>query len=145
MLDSLYWLAAVLGLAGALTGNRVAWPLLASFGFYQVACWQQWPFDRDVWAMVDCVVLIGIAIVLFNEARKDRLWTPSGSDLAVVFLFVPLMTSYALEQAAGHILSMVASIAQLLVVVRYGWLFRRWKANFRNRREWTDLDLRVAA
>lgn len=145
MLDGLYWLAAILALVGAFEGNRIVWPLLASFAFYQVAQWQAWPFDRNLWATVDCVVLIGIAIMLLNEARKDRLWGPSASDLVVVFLFVPIMASYALPTAPAHVLSMVVAIAQLVAVVPARQLFKRWKATFAHRRDWTDFDKRVAA
>lgn len=146
MLDAAFWLAAVLALVGALTGNRVAWPLLASFAFCQIARWRDWAFDENLWATVDLAALIGVGIILGWEwIGKGRKIT--ASDTAIVLLFAPMLGSYGLDDPWRYLLSNGVNIAQLLLVfpaVHFWHCLRSARRRTRND-PWKDFDLRVSA
>lgn len=143
MLDAAYFVAALLALVAGLAGNRVAWPLLGSFAFCQFVRWQALPFDLNLWLTVDYTVLIGVGIVLLNEARKGERLTRC--DMAVLLLFVPGFGAYAMEAAAAYYVSSLAAIAQLLLTFPAFCTAERRKRLREHQDRWDEFDLRVRA
>lgn len=147
MLEALFWLAAALAFAGGCAGNRMAWPLLASFAFCQAARWQGWPFDEYLWATVDLVTLLMIAFVIAWRAIGAHDWSVSDSESAIVLLFALILGSYGLEGWTRYYLSNGVNIAQLILAFPWNE-FRPYlhQPSIRKQRDlWKDFDLSVSA
>lgn len=128
------WLAAGIGLAAALAGNRTAWPLLASFAVATALCWNG-EFVPALWIGIDLAVIM--AILLLGNGWRDAL---------ILALFPVAWLFYFSSEWSGFVAWAVV-ITQFLLAARpvLPRIYARWKANLDHRDEWTNLDPREAS
>lgn len=130
-------LFAALGCAiwSALTGNRTAWLLLASAALCLGLDAAEVEFHFVWWLLIDAAV----ALLIIRP-------TMTKADCVILALFIPAWAFYLVPDPHRYTGAMLVAIAQLLLTFPMGKainrLLARWKANFRHRKEWTDLERR---
>jgi hypothetical protein len=147
MLDTFYWLAAGLAIAGLRRGNWTALPLLGSVAFCLIVRAAELPFSEPLWIAVDLAVIAGVGWPLLPIIRaRAWMWLRAfWRELAIVALFVPGFYAYTLTEEPAHIVSSLVATAQLLVTVPYACLYRQWVRALHRYQDWCRFDLRVSA
>jgi hypothetical protein len=110
VIDALLILAVLCGCAGAMAGDRVAWPLLVSLGICVAMDVEGVEFDAELWMLID--VLVSLAIVNADMVKDPqahcRQW-------AIVALFPPAFVLYQMDASVRYIGCSAVVIAQLLL------------------------------
>jgi hypothetical protein len=141
MLQAALWIALACAMCGALARNRVAWVLLASVAYCLYLDWAGVPFSVIRWLMLDASAMILIAMF----AKRTL------ANCIIFALFFAGWAAYSLPDPYRYTGSVAITVIQLLLTFPLGdarqmlcRLGARWKANFRHRAEWTDLESREA-
>jgi hypothetical protein len=133
VIEALFWIAVACGVAGALTGNRTAWALLASVAMCLALDSARIEFNFVVWMLIDLAVI-------FVIVRPGMTY----SDVVILALFIPAWAFYVMPDPARFWGSFAVVVAQLLLcapVASVSARARRWWADARD----TDhTDLRMA-
>lgn len=141
MLQVAIYVALVVAGCSALLGSRTAWVLVPLVGACLLSSVYGIAFQQEVWFGMDVA-----AIVLIVGLQKlDR------QSWAILLLFPCAWPLYLAPDPYRYFGSATITILQLLLTFPAGeaWqvlcrLGARWKANFRHRHEWTDLESREA-
>lgn len=102
MIEAAFWLAVVCAVAGALTGNRTAWALLASVGLCFALEQAQVAFHLCLWVLID----LGIIAAIIRPSMTN-------TDVLIVALFIPAWVFYLAPDPARFIGSSAVVVAQL--------------------------------
>lgn len=143
MIEAALWIAIAAAVCGALARNRVAWVLLPSVAYCLYLDWAGAAFNPLRWLVLDVSAMALIAWVTLSNMTY--------ANCAIFGLFFVGWTAYMLPDPYRYIGSTAVTILQLLLTFPLGKsgqmmrrLFSRWKANFRFRDEWTNLESREA-
>lgn len=131
-MQALLWLAVACGIAGALTGNRTAWPLLASVGLCKALEWLHVSFDPALWLVIDFAV---IAVIVRRDMKP--------TDWIVLALFAPAWAAYFLPDPARYNLSLAAVSLQLLLTFPMAATWGRTRRINRTFDPWDHFNLRA--
>lgn len=104
-LQQAIWFAAFLGLVGAMSGNRIAWPLLASLALVTALERTGIAFHPVTWALIDAAVVLAITAISTGPRA-----------MAVICLFVPAWVFYFVPDPVGYYGAGAVVIAQFLIV-----------------------------
>jgi hypothetical protein len=135
MIDAAFWFAVLFGLVAALSGNRTAWPLLASAAFSYGLDMAGVSFDWIWWLLIDFAVIA--AIILPLAAR------PSKADIAILALFLPAWGFYAAPDPWRFWGATSVVIAQLLLTFPAANAWRRIKQVNSDFNPWDHFNLRA--
>jgi len=137
MIEAALYLALGCAAVSALAGCRAAWVLVPSVAFCLYADGRV-DFDPLTWLMIDTAAMALIVGLTRTMTRADWL---------IFWLFFAAWGGYFLPDPPRYTVSVLVTIAQLLLTIRPGRMARlveRWKATFAHRHEWTDLERRQA-
>lgn len=116
VLDAILGVAVACGVAGALTGNRTAWALLASVAYCLAMDWLGVAFNPFLWLMVDLAVCLAILLpVIPKFARFFPKLRVSSADVAILALFGPAWIGYLMEPDVRYQIGFAVVVTQLLV------------------------------
>lgn len=136
-MQALLWLAIACGIAGAFSGNRTAWPLLASVGLCKVMERYEVPYDWRLWVSIDLAVIA----LIFALAWKRGL---TRADWVVLALFAPAFVAYALPPDPRYFITMATVICQLMLTFPAANAWGRLKRIREHPDRWNEFDLRAA-
>lgn len=142
MLGAAYWLAVTGALAGAVFGNRTAWPLLASAAASFMLDYYRVPFSLPLWLLIDFLAMCGIVMLAEDGNEWPRL---TFRDKAVLALFPVAWAFYFVPDPLRCNGSTAAVIVQLAICfpVRRAWT--RTRATNSRFNPWEHLNMRVRA
>ncbi len=141
------WVASAIAVMGvaARPRNRTPWALLAGVVLCKALDHYGVEFNFLFWWLID-VLVISIIVPIdagFNIRRAVR--HMSRADMSIVLLFPVAWLVYLTPDPWRFYGSTAVVIAQLLLTFPFARFYVRAKENFKNRDDWTNLDLRVAA
>ena len=131
MTQALIILAAGLGVVGALSGNRAAYPLLASLALCQALPALGLEFDMLFWIAVDVAVIVAISCMSFQRR-----------NLAVIALFLPAWGFYLADPGLrfwGTLWVVVLQMALTLPWLRIKLVSDKGRTR---RDKWNEFDLK---
>lgn len=142
MLGAAYWLAVIGALAGAVMGNRTAWPLLAGAAVSFLLDYYGASFDLALWLLIDFLTMCGIVMLADYGDQWPRL---TWRDKAVLSLFPLAWPFYVAADPLRCNGSTAVVIVQLAICfpIRRAW--RRTRAVNRHFDPWEHLNMRVRA